>query len=216
MIKTNKPRRLFQNSSYNIYEKISKLDSIEFVNEKSELIMRYTFSNPSLLRTKSISDEWDYSIYNHANKSHEINTVFHFNKIDNPFVDTSGISYNEKVNVGYMTATFSYIILELLKDEHLSEINFEVNLFNNAKVRNNNHELEYNPNVYSKLLDQKDESDNKNLYKAFLVKNRSQDIEYFSSLLREKNIIIEKVDTSSQFNFRCNSEDALKNFFEQN
>lgn len=40
-------KTLFQKSKYNVYDRINSFLPIEFMNKDSEMVMRYTFSEPS-------------------------------------------------------------------------------------------------------------------------------------------------------------------------
>lgn len=39
-------KTLFQKSKYNVYDRINSFLPIEFMNKDSEMVMRYTFSEP--------------------------------------------------------------------------------------------------------------------------------------------------------------------------
>ena len=44
---TSNSKILFQKSKYNVYDRIDNSLPIEFMNKDSEMVMRYTFSEPS-------------------------------------------------------------------------------------------------------------------------------------------------------------------------
>ncbi|MGT2715887.1 hypothetical protein [Streptococcus respiraculi] len=211
---TSKSKRLFQESKYNIYERIDNLEPIEFMNQDLKKVMRYTFSEPSKIMGIDYLADKRFSFYNYKYSSNLIERVFHFNKIDNRFIDVTSEKYDMNVNSGFMTATFCYIILELLEDKQLLNTNFEINLVNNAKVRING-ELTPCPTVYNKLLDDSDEKDNKNLFRGFLVENRNEDINYYRSVLATTDISIERDILASQFNYESCSESDIESIFEK-
>lgn len=211
---TSNSKILFQKSKYNVYDRIDNSLPIEFMNKDSEMVMRYTFSEPSKIIGLDDLVDKNFSFYNKNNNTKVIDKVFHFNKIENLFVDVTGKKHNINTKSGFMTATFCYIVLELLNDCRLSNINFEINLVNNGKVRKNG-QLTSWPKLYDKLLCDKDNDDNKNVFKGFLVEKRQEDINYYRSVLDNTSIGIEKDMLLSQFNYGNCSEAELKIEFEE-
>ena len=205
---------LFQKSKYNVYDRINSSLPIEFMNTDSEMVMRYTFSEPSKIIGLDDLVDNNFSFYNKNNNTKVIDKVFHFNKIENMFLDVVGERHDLNTKSGFMTATFCYIVLELLNDCRLSNINFEINLVNNGKVRING-QLSSWPKLYDKLLSDKDNEDNKNVFKGFLVEKRKEDINYYRSILDETSIGIEKDMLLSQFKYDNCSETKLKTEFEE-
>lgn len=211
---TSYSKTLFQKSKYNVYDRINSFLPIEFMNKDSEMVMRYTFSEPSKIIGLDDLVDKNFSFYNKNNNTKVIDKVFHFNKIENMFVDVVGEKHDLNTKSGFMTATFCHIVLELLNDCRLSNINFEINLVNNGKVRING-QLTSWPKLYDKLLSDKDNDDNKNVFKGFLVEKRKEDINYYRSLLDETSIGIEKDMLLSQFKYDNCSETELKIEFEE-
>lgn len=205
---------LFQKSKYNIYDRINSSLPIEFMNKDSEMVMRYTFSEPSKIIGLDDLVDNNFSFYNKNNNAKVIDKVFHFNKIENMFLDVVGERHDLNTKSGFMTATFCHIVLGLLNDCRLSNINFEINLVNNGKVRING-QLTSWPKLYDKLLSDKDNDDNKNVFKGFLVEKRKEDINYYRSILDETSICIEKDMLLSQFKYDNCSETELKTEFEE-
>lgn len=211
---TSNSKTLFQKSKYNVYDRIDNSLPIEFMNKDSEMVMRYTFSEPSKIIGLDDLVDKNFSFYNKNNNTKVIDKVFHFDKIENMFVDVVGEKHDINTKSGFMTATFCHIVLELLNDYRLSKINFEINLVNNGKVRING-QLTSWPKLYDKLLSDKDKDDNKNVFKGFLVEKRQEDITFYSSVLDKTSIDIEKDMLLSQFNYGNCSEAELKIEFEE-
>lgn len=211
---TSNSKILFQKSKYNVYDRIDNYLPIEFMNKDSEMVMRYTFSEPSKIIGLDDLVDKNFSFYNKNNNTKVIDKVFHFNKIENLFVDVTGEKHNINTKSGFMTATFCHIVLELLNDCRLSSINFEINLVNDGKVRINGL-LTPCPKLYDKLLNDKDKDDDKNVFKGFLVEKRQEDINYYRSVLDETNIGVEKDILLSQFNYGDCPEADLKIKFEE-
>lgn len=192
---------LYQKPNINIYDRVSSSEPIEFLNEDLETVMRYSFGGKK------------ESYYNIDNNSEKIKKVFHFRNITNLYVDTEGENYKNNVNRGFMKATFSYIILELLRDNRLSNINFEINIVNRAKVKKESKLIRY-PYIYDELLTSKYRKNDEILFSSFLVENRVEDIRYYDSILDKTKVIVEKDELKNQFQFEDYSPSELKSIFE--
>ena len=82
---TSNSKILFQKSKYNVYDRIDNSLPIEFMNKDSEMVMRYTFSEPSKIIGLDDLVDKNFSLYNKNNNTKVIDKVFHFNKIENLF-----------------------------------------------------------------------------------------------------------------------------------
>lgn len=171
---------LYLLEDYDIYKMIENNKDIIFYSKKGEEEYK------SVMKFETISYQ---SIFNTKEPSKKIDNLkaFHFHKINNYLFSESGEDYLNYVNKGFMTASFSYLILQLLKDKRLSDIEFEINLKNVAHVIIDGKQV-HAPNIYDKLLDK---TFNDNIkFKVFFIANRKQDIEYYQDLLDSKNIEI--------------------------
>ena len=194
---------LYLLEDYDIYKRID--DNIEIIFHSKEIteegteedkeVMRYTFYKVSSIFNKK-----------YPSKKRDDLKVFHFKSINNPFYVESGEYYSKYVNKGFMTASFCYLILQLLQDKRLSDIDFEINLVNVANVIIDEKQVQA-PDIYNKLLD--DTLDNQK-FKVFFIANRKQDIAYYQNLLDSKNIKIKVVENKSNSKKRPSIIDKLK------
>ena len=195
---------LYLLEDYDIYKSID--DNIEILfhskesteegTEEYKKVMRFTFNIASSIFNKKYP----------SNKRDDLK-VFHFKSINNvPYVE-SGEYYLKYVNKGFMTASFCYLILQLLQDKRLSDIDFEINLLNVATIIEDGKQVQA-PNIYDKLLD--DTFDNNVKFRVFFIANRKQDILYYQNLLDSKNIEIKIVENKSILKKHPSIIDKLK------
>ena len=194
----NNYKKLFIEEDCNVYEKIKKGGEIIFKNDKGEEVIRYKFASYHSIYNKVVKD--DKKIGNLE--------VFHFHKIDNLFFDSNPeeVSYKENVHKGYMTASFRYLILQLLQDDALSKVDFEINLVNRAMIKDEgNGELVQGKDIYENILSYPkdkciDYKDLKNFdpmakedkFRLFLSTQREADIDHYKDvriIRKKKNCI---------------------------
>lgn len=191
---------LYLLEDYDIYKMIENNKDIIFYSKKGEEEYK------PVMKFEIISYQ---SIFNTKEPSKKIDNLkaFHFHKINNYFFSESGEDYSNYVNKGFMTASFSYLILQLLKDKRLSDIEFEINLKNVAHVIIDGKQV-HAPNIYDKLLDN---TFNDNIkFKVFFIANRKQDIVYYQDLLDSKNIEIKIVENKNILKKHPSIIDKLK------
>ncbi len=178
-------RRLYLLKNYDIYEEIDNSEEIIFYLKKSKddfkPLMRFTFRS----NQKSMFNE------KYPAKKIDNLKVIRFHKIENYFFTASGEDYTNNINQGYMTASFCYLILHLLRDKRLAEIDFEINLVNRASVIKNGSQ-ESKPDIYDKLLGNHSKTAIEDEFKVFFVANRKKDIKYYKKILKRKKIVIKK------------------------
>lgn len=141
----NNDKKLFIEEDCNVYEKVKEGGEIIFKNDKGEEVIRYKFSPYHSIYNKIVTDD----------KKIDNLEVFHFHEIDNCFFDLAPeeVSYKENVHKGYMTASFYYLILQLLEDDTLSKVDFEINLVNRALIKDKDKgELVQRKNIYENIL----------------------------------------------------------------
>lgn len=184
----NNDKKLFIEEDCNVYEKIKEGGEIIFKNDKGEEVIRYKFASYHSIYNKIVPDD----------KKIDNLEVFHFHKIDNCFfdLDPGEVSYKENVHKGYMTASFRYLILQLLHDDALSKIDFEINLVNRAMIKDEGKgQLVQRKDIYENILsypkveciDYKDlinfdpmaEEDK---FRLFLSTQRKADIDHYEKL----------------------------------
>lgn len=181
-------KKLYLLKNYDIYEKIKDGEEIIFYSKKDndefEPVMRYAFrsNQKSMFNEKEIDDS----------------NVFRFHKIDNYFFTASVEDYAKYINQGFMTATFCYLILQLLHDKRLARIDFEINLVNRASVIKNEIQ-EFKPDIYDKLLGRNYGGAIEDKFKVFFTTNREEDIEYYQELFDSKNVEILKPIKNRKF-----------------
>lgn len=192
----NNDKKLFIEEDCNVYEKIKEGGEIIFKNDKGEEVIRYKFSPYHSIYNKIVTDD----------KKIDNLEVFHFHEIDNCFfnLDPGKVNYKENVHKGYMTASFCYLILQLLQDDALSKVDFEINLVNRALIKNkDNGKLVKRKNIYENILSYPkdkciDYKDLKNFdpmaeedqFRLFLSTQRKADKAWYKDLLDKKNIKI--------------------------
>lgn len=192
----NNDKKLFIEEDCNVYEKIKEGGEIIFKNDKGEEVIRYKFSPYHSIYNKIVTDD----------KKIDNLEVFHFHEIDNCFfnLDPGKVNYKENVHKGYMTASFCYLILQLLQDDALSKVDFEINLVNRAFIKNkDNGKLVKRKNIYENILSYpkdkcNDYKDIKNYdptaeedqFRLFLSTQREADKTWYEDLLDEKKIKI--------------------------
>lgn len=149
----NNGKKLFIEEDCNVYEKIKKGEEIIFKNDKGEEVIRYKFSPYHSIYNKNATD--DEKIDNLE--------VFHFHKINNCFFSwgPGEVNYEDNVHKGYMTASFYYLILQLLEDETLSKVDFEINLVSRAVIIENGKQVQ-KTDIYDKILSYPDYNSNGN------------------------------------------------------
>ncbi|WP_247906915.1 hypothetical protein [Streptococcus anginosus] len=181
-------KTLYLLENYDIYERMNNSEVIIFYSKNEdeedeedefEKVMRFAF----------LSDQ--KSMFNEENTGKESYSlkVFRFHEIGNYFSSVSGKKYEKYVNQGYMTASFCYLILQLLHDKRLAEIDFEINLVNRAIVRESGSST-LKPDIYNKLLGEHSKTSSEDEYKVFWVANRAKDIKYYQELFDRKKIQI--------------------------
>ncbi|HEM4819149.1 TPA: hypothetical protein U1079_002045 [Streptococcus suis] len=89
--------------------------------------------------------------------------------------------FEENVNKGFMKVTMCYIILQMLQDERLKDINFELNLVNTANFYTKNG-TKTAPEIYKVFLNDFDPEDKREEFRIFLALNRENDLDYFRNL----------------------------------
>ncbi|MFB5155085.1 hypothetical protein U9F96_02735 [Streptococcus salivarius] len=189
----NNDKKLFIEEDCNVYEKIIEGGEIIFKNDKGEEVIRYKFAPYHSIYNKNATD--DEKIDNLE--------VFHFHKIDNCFfdLDPEEVSYKENVHKGYMTASFCYLILQLLQDDALSKVDFEINLVNRAMIKNNSDStLVQRKDIYENILSYpknkcNDYKDLKNFdpmaeedqFRLFLSTQKKADIDHYEECWNNLN-----------------------------
>lgn len=190
----NNYKKLFIEEDCNVYEKIKEGGEIIFKNDKGEKVIRYKFLPYHSIYNKIARDD----------KKIDNLEVFHFHEIDNYFFNLApeDVRYKENVHKGYMTASFRYLILQLLQDDALSNVDFEINLVNRATIKDEgNGILVQKKDIYENILSYpKDKcieyKDLKNYdpmakedqFRLFLSKLREADINHYKDviIIREK------------------------------
>lgn len=177
----NNEKKLFIEEDCNVYEKIKEGGEIIFKNDKGEEVIKYKFAPY-------------HSIYNkNATGDKKIDNleVFHFHKINNCFFDLGPdkAKYEENVNKGYMTASFYYLILQLLEDDTLTKEDFEINLVNRAMITKEGN-LVQKKDIYEKILSYPENkcNDYKDLKNFDLMAEEDQYLLFFQH--KEKQILI--------------------------
>jgi hypothetical protein len=179
----NNDKKLFIEEDCNVYEKIKEGGEITFKNDKGEEVIRYKFAPYHSIYNKNATDD----------KRIDNLEVFHFHKINNYFFSwgPGEVNYEDNVHKGYMTASFYYLILQLLKDETLSKVDFEINLVSRAVVIENGKQVQ-KTDIYEKILSYpedrcNDYNDLKNFdlmaeedkFRLFLSTQRKADIDHY-------------------------------------
>lgn len=192
----NNGKKLFIEEDCNVYEKIKKGEEIIFKNDKGEEVIRYKFSPYHSIYNKNATD--DEKIDNLV--------VFHFHKINNYFFSwgPGEVNYEDNVHKGYMTASFYYLILQLLEDETLSKVDFEINLVSRAVIIENGKQVQ-KTDIYDKILSYPDYNSNGNKelenfdlmskedkFRIFRSIHREVDKDWYKRLFDAKNIEIHK------------------------
>ncbi|HEM5232628.1 TPA: hypothetical protein U1335_002218, partial [Streptococcus suis] len=141
-----------------------------FADKNGDKKIRYTFSSY-------------HSIYNKKYPDNTIEPlkVFHFNKIANYYHASDGDDYKNNVNKGFMKVTLSFIILQLLLDNRLNGVDFEINLVDTARIIING-QLQSITDMYNDFFNDSDIVDKREKFRLFTASNRDSDIEYFKKL----------------------------------
>ncbi|HEM2769600.1 TPA: hypothetical protein U0613_001372 [Streptococcus suis] len=170
---------LFLSKKYDILELLNNPNNgngngeLIFVDKNGDKKIRYTFSSY-------------HSIYNKKYPDNTIEPlkVFHFNKIANYYHASDGDDYKNNVNKGFMKVTLSFIILQLLQDNRLNGIDFEINLVDTARIIING-QLQSITDMYNDYFNDSDIVDKREKFKLFTASNRDSDIEYYKKLYLE-------------------------------
>ncbi|HEM5150995.1 TPA: hypothetical protein U1271_002229 [Streptococcus suis] len=80
-----------------------------------------------------------------------------------------------------MKVTLSFIILQLLQDNRLNGVDFEINIIDNAKIIIND-QLRPVTDLYKDFFNDSDRENKIEKFKLFTASNRDSDIEYFKKL----------------------------------
>lgn len=167
---------LYLSKKYDIFEQLNNPNNgnrngeLIFVDKKGDKKIRYTFSSY-------------HSIYNKKYPNNTIKPlkVFHFNKIANFYHASDGDDYKNNVNKGFMKVTLSFIILQLLQDNRLNGVDFEINIIDNAKIIIND-QLRPVTDLYKDFFNDSDRENKIEKFKLFTASNRDSNIEYFKKL----------------------------------
>ncbi|HEM5205703.1 TPA: hypothetical protein U1340_002150 [Streptococcus suis] len=167
---------LYLSKKYDIFEQLNNPNNgnrngeLIFVDKKGDKKIRYTFSSY-------------HSIYNKKYPNNTIKplNIFHFNKITNYYHASDGDDYKNNVNKGFMKVTLSFIILQLLQDNRLNGVDFEINIIDNAKIIIND-QLRPVTDLYKDFFNDSDRENKIEKFKLFTASNRDSDIEYFKKL----------------------------------
>ncbi|HEM5247397.1 TPA: hypothetical protein U1336_002217 [Streptococcus suis] len=80
-----------------------------------------------------------------------------------------------------MKVTLSFIILQLLLDNRLNGVDFEINLVDTARIIING-QLQSITDMYNDFFNDSDIVDKREKFRLFTASNRDSDIEYFKKL----------------------------------
>ena len=92
---------------------------------------------------------------------------------------SDGDDYKNNVNKGFMKVTLSFIILQLLQDNRLNGVDFEINIIDNAKIIIND-QLRPVTDLYKDFFNDSDRENKIEKFKLFTASNRDSDIEYIA------------------------------------
>ncbi|HEM4990976.1 TPA: hypothetical protein U1346_002201 [Streptococcus suis] len=167
---------LYLSKKYDIFELLNNPNNdngngeLIFADKNGDKKIRYTFSSY-------------HSIYNKKYPDNTIEPlkVFHFNKIANYYHASDGDDYKNNVNKGFMKVTLSFIILQLLLDNRLNGVDFEINLVDTARIIING-QLQSITDMYNDFFNDSDIVDKREKFRLFTASNRDSDIEYFKKL----------------------------------
>lgn len=192
----NNEKKLFIEEDCNVYEKIKEGGEIIFKNDKGEEVIKYKFAPYHSIYNKNATGDKKT-----GDKKIDNLEVFHFHKINNCFFDLGPdkAKYEENVNKGYMTASFYYLILQLLEDDTLTKEDFEINLVNRAMITKEGN-LVQKKDIYEKILSYpenkcNDYKDLKNFdlmaeedqFRLFLSTQRKADIDHYEKCWNNLN-----------------------------
>ncbi|HEM3464663.1 hypothetical protein [Streptococcus suis] len=167
---------LYLSKKYDIFELLNNPNNgngngeLIFVDKNGDKKMRYTFSLYHSIHNKKYPDNTIKPL-----------KVFHFNKIANYYHASDGDDYKNNVNKGFMKATLSFIILQLLQDNRLNGIDFEINLVDTARIIING-QLQSITDLYNDYFNDSDIVDKREKFRLFTASNRDSDLEYFKKL----------------------------------